>query len=312
MSLSDVVHVTDLYPSRNGGPDGSLARLDPVVYGKDPDTSPLAPELVQQYRSNGFLIINGLFNDQEIRCFQRELARLRDATETSPNEETIVEPGSGDVRSIFMVHSINPVFAKLASDQRLAGIAEYILDDQVYIHQSRLNYKPGFHGKEFYWHSDFETWHVEDGMPRMRALSMSITLTDNYEYNGPLMLIPGSHNNFIVCSGETPANHFQQSLKKQEYGVPGADHLASLVNRHGICSATGAAGSVIIFDCNIMHGSNGNITPFPRSNIFLVYNAITNRVRGPFCDQPPRPEWVASRKTIKPVIPTVYSSTDYA
>ena len=53
-------------------------------------------------------------------------------------------------------------------------IAEQILGSQVYIHQSRVNLKPGFKGKEFYWHSDFETWHIEDGMPRMRALSCSI------------------------------------------------------------------------------------------------------------------------------------------
>src|SRR3546814_3200003 len=57
---------------------------------------------------------------------------------------------------------------RLAADERLAGVARFLLDDTVYIHQSRLNYKPGFQGKEFYWHSDFETWHVEDGMPRMR------------------------------------------------------------------------------------------------------------------------------------------------
>lgn len=62
---------------------------------------------------------------------------------------------------------------------RLLDIAQFLLDDEVYIHQSRLNYKPGFRGKEFYWHSDFETWHVEDGMPRLRALSISITLTEN-------------------------------------------------------------------------------------------------------------------------------------
>src|SRR3546814_19751740 len=72
-----------------------------------------------------------------------------------------------------------------------------------YIHQSRLNYKPGFKGKEFYWHSDFETWHVEDGMPRMRALSMSVLLAENTPHNGPLMLIPGSHQSFLTCVGET-------------------------------------------------------------------------------------------------------------
>src|SRR5690606_35110836 len=128
----------------------------------------------------------------EVACFQRELDSLRKSEELKKSEQTITEPGSGETRSIFRVHDVSRLFKELAADQRLAGLARYLLDDDVYIHQSRLNYKPGFRGKEFYWHSDFETWHVEDGMPRMRALSMSITLTENYPHNGPLMLIPGS------------------------------------------------------------------------------------------------------------------------
>lgn len=312
MSLLDIAHITDNYPSRDGRANTLLERKDPVVYSKNPEQSPIAYELVEQYKHNGFLIINKLFSDEESHCFQNELARMRDTPEIRQKDEAIVEPSSGDVRSIFRAHSISPVFEKLASDRRLAGLAEYILGDQVYIHQSRINYKLGFRGKEFYWHSDFETWHVEDGMPRMRALSMSISLTNNYEYNGPLMLMPGSHNDYVVCSGETPANHFKQSLKKQEYGVPSDENLTKLADRYGICAATGTAGSVIIFDCNIMHGSNSNITPYPRSNIFLVYNAISNCVIDPFCDRPPRPEWVASRVFIRPVTPTEYKLTDYA
>lgn len=41
-------------------------------------------------------------------------------------------------------------------------------------------------------------------MPRMRSLSCSIVLTDNNEFNGPLMLIPGSQKYFIPCVGRTP------------------------------------------------------------------------------------------------------------
>src|SRR3546814_7448632 len=78
--------------------------------------------------------------------------------------------------------------ARLASDARLADVARFLLDDAVYIHQSRLNYKPGFKGKEFYWHSDFETWHVEAGMPRLRALSLSVLLAAHTPHNGTLML----------------------------------------------------------------------------------------------------------------------------
>ncbi len=90
----------------------------------------------------------------------------------------------------------------------------------MYIHQSRINYKSGFRGREFYWHSDFETWHVEDGLPAMRTLSCSVSLTPNTEHNGPLMVIPGSHRKYVACIGETPENHNLKSLRMQEYGVP--------------------------------------------------------------------------------------------
>src|SRR5690606_14457259 len=117
---------------------------------------------------------------------------------------------------IFAIHEQSALMHRLASDRRLAGVASFLLDDQVYVHQSRLNYKPGFKGKEFYWHSDFETWHVEDGMPRMRALSISVLLSENTVNNGPLMLIPGSHRTFLSCVGETPENHYKQSLRRQD------------------------------------------------------------------------------------------------
>ena len=102
------------------------------------------------------------------------------------------------------------------------------------MHQSRINYKPGFHGKGFNWHSDFETWHAEDGMPSMHAVSASIVLTDNHHFNGPLMLIPGSHKVFVPCLGATPDDHHKQSLKTQEFGVPGNDVLQALIERGGI------------------------------------------------------------------------------
>jgi len=179
-----------------------------------------------------------------------------------------------------------------------------ILASDVYIHQSRVNLKPGFAGKEFYWHSDFETWHVEDGMPRMRAVSCSILLTENYEFNGPLMLVPGSHRKYVTCVGETPDDHYQMSLRSQQFGVPDHASLTSLVEEGGITTATGPVGTVLLFDCNVMHGSNGNITPFPRSNLFFVYNSVANQVVDPFCGKKPRPEFVASRQQQPTIVPS--------
>ena len=118
----------------------------------------------------------------------------------------------------------------------------------------------------------------------MRALSCSVLLTDNNASNGPLMLVPGSHRQFVSCVGETPQDHYKQSLKKQEYGVPDPVSLQMLADQGGIETMTGPAGSVIFFDCNTMHGSNSNISPYPRANVFMVYNSVENWLGAPRFD----------------------------
>src|SRR5690606_35657351 len=211
---------TDLYPSRGGMKGDIVPRQHPVVWAPAEAKAPIAQELVKQYEENGFLVLRDVFTPEEVANLQAELDRLRQAAESMHRPEVITEKGSRQVRSIFKVHELSAVFEKLASDERLAGLASYLMGDEVYLHQTRLNYKPGFHGKEFYWHSDFETWHVEDGMPLPRALSISVSLTDNTPHNGPLLVMPGSHKHYVVCEGETPPENYTMSLQAQETGVP--------------------------------------------------------------------------------------------
>lgn len=295
----------DLYPSRRGREPAILPRRDPVVHGAREQWSedaPLSREQADAFGKNGFIALHGLFEPREIDAICREATHLRTSGGGRLDAETVIaEPGSGAVRSVFKVHEQSEIFARLAADVRLAGVARFLLDDEVYLHQTRMNYKPGFQGKEFYWHSDFETWHVEDGMPRMRALSMTVLLTENTPWNGPLMLIPGSHRHYVACVGETPEEHYKESLRKQEYGVPDHDSLTFLAEQGGIEAPTGPAGTVIVFDCNTMHGSASNITPFPRSNAFIVYNAVSNAVEAPFGPAQPRPEFIATRRSFEPV-----------
>ena len=250
------------------------------------------------FEKNGFLILDAVFTESEVAALRSESSELLTDVTTKNLKEVICEPNSGAVRSVFRAHKLSQPIEEVTNDHRLTRIAQGLLGDAVYIHQTRVNFKPGFKGTEFYWHSVFETWHVEDGMPRMRALSMSITLTENHADNGPLLLIPGSHKTFVTCTGETPDNHHEKSLRKQQFGVPSDEAVSHLIETNGIARAECKAGSVIVFDCNTVHGSNSNITPDPRANIFVVYNAMANAVIDPFCTQPPRPEHVCTRESI--------------
>ena len=290
----------DRYPSRFEPTARVSDRLDPVVFGQNA-SGPLDASQLAFYEANGYLNFEQLLSARELQQYLDELQRLRADESIKDSDAAIVEPDDArELRSIFAVHQSSPVLKALCNHPKLVAIARQLLGGEVYIHQSRINYKGGFRGKEFYWHSDFETWHMEDGVPNMRMVSCSISLTANTPHNGPLMIIPGSHRRYVSCVGATPDNHYKASLKKQEVGVPDDASLDRLVSEFGITAPTGPAGSVTFFECNVMHGSNSNITPLPRSNVFCVYNSLQNKPVEPFCGLAPRPNFIAERLDFTP------------
>ena len=248
-------------------------------------------------------MFNNFLDADTVKRFRDDLRAYENDDSILRSEGTITEPGKQEIRSVFGIHELSDRFDRLTRDPRILDMVHQLLGSEAYIHQSRINFKPGFHGKGFDWHSDFETWHAEDGMPRMRAVSFSIALTDNTPFNGPLMLIPGSHKTFVPCVGRTPEDNYQSSLKKQELGVPNHQDLQKMADQYGIQAPTGPAGSLIIFECNTLHASNANMSPWPRSNLFFVYNSVENQLQQPFCGNKPRPEFLGNRTNTRALKP---------
>jgi ectoine hydroxylase len=293
-ALNSAPGVADLYPTR-GKTEVATPRVDPVVWSGPGAGGPIRPSDLAGFERDGFLAIEELIGPDEIGAYQAELDRLVNDPAVKADERSIVEKASQKVRSVFEVHRISEVFARLVRDERVVGRARQILGSDVYVHQSRINVKPGFGATGFYWHSDFETWHAEDGLPNMRTVSVSIALTENYDTNGGLMIMPGSHRTFLGCAGETPTDNYKRSLQMQDAGTPSDEALTSLADEYGIRLFTGRAGSATWFDCNAMHGSGDNITPYPRSNVFIVFNSVENKALEPFAAPVRRPEFIGAR-----------------
>ncbi|MPV36239.1 ectoine hydroxylase [Georgenia subflava] len=285
-----------MYPTREAAAGGPTAREHPTVWGA-PSDGPFGAEELAAHELRGFTILEDFVSDEEVATFSDELTRLAGDETLRADERVVTEAASGEVRSIFEVQRFSAVIDALTRDPRVLGRARQLLGSDVYLHQTRVNYMPGFKGTGFYWHSDFETWHAEDGMALPRAVSCSIALTENYPFNGGLMVMPGSHRTFVPGIGATPEDNYRSSLKAQEIGVPTEEAVTGLAHTHGIDQFTGPAGSALWFDSNIMHGSGNNITPFPRSNIFLVFNSVENALDEPYGAAAPRPGYIANRDT---------------
>jgi ectoine hydroxylase len=289
--------IKDLYPTRREQ-ERILDRLDPVIFGDGKSSSKhaLSIEELKSYEENGFVVIPDVFSKDEVELLLREVQRLAAADQLRGLDELILEPDSDERRSIFSPHRFSDLFRRLSCDHRLVDRVRQVLDSDVYIHHARINIKAALNGKSFPWHSDFETWHAEDGLPRCRVLSAWVMLSENSAFNGPLYLIAGSHKYFVSCAGATPQDHHRTSLRKQEYGVPSLAALQQLTRMGSLEAALGAPGALILHEGNTMHGSSDNISPQPRTNLFFVYNSVFNTPHEkPFSANRFRPEMLGSR-----------------
>lgn len=270
--------VVDRYPTRMDGDPELIDRTDPSVWdftGK----GPIDRATVAAHHARGYSMHRDLFGEAEVAATRDELAEL---AADPPAGDRVVCSAAGEVLGIYEVHAMSGLVAELVRDPRVLDRARQILGSDVHIHQSRVEYLPAFHGKGAYWNSPFETWHAEDGMAAPRSVSVSIPLSEQQELTGELMAMPGSHRTFVP----TP---------RGSGGVPGQVHLTSLAAAYGIERFTDAQGSALIFDANLMQGSADNITPFPRTNLHIVFSSVENQLCTPFAGGEPRPSFLANR-----------------
>lgn len=145
-------------------------------------------------------------------------------------------------------------------------------------------------------------------MPAPRCLSLVVMLDANTAVNGALMVIPGSHHEFVGCPGETPkTGNWEVSLRNQTLGVPSQESIAAAAakstgSKAGLELMTGPPGTVFVFDCNLLHASASNPSPSGRRNVFIAFNSIHNKLGEPYSGEG-RPEHLAARDpaTTRPV-----------
>lgn len=283
----------DLYPSRTNE-EKILLRVDPTVYSNEMiGEHSLDEKQLKYYEENGFIVFPNMFSKDEVNEFKEELKNLEKDSSLRQQEEFISEPDSNQLRTIFNQHLFSRVYKKLSKDKRILDKVQQILGSDVYIHHGRVNIKRAYNGKSFPWHSDFETWHSEDGMPNCRCLSAWVMLTDNTQFNGPLYLLKGSHKKFVSCQGQTPKDNYKKSLKKQEYGVPSVGAIREISSNEDMYAALGNAGTLVIHDGNIIHGSPDNISMSDRTNAFFVFNSVENTPVEPFAAKQKRANFLS-------------------
>ncbi|MEL6197264.1 MAG: phytanoyl-CoA dioxygenase family protein [Pseudomonadota bacterium] len=239
----------------------------------------LTAEQLKQFDEEGWIFLPNCFSEEEVAVLKAEAEKIY-----AEDRPEVWRERSGAPRTAFAAHTYNDAFGILGRHPRLIEPLEQVFGEQVYMHQYKVNAKAKFTGDVWQWHQDYGTWARDDGMPEPRAMNISVFLDEVYPFNGPLMLIPKSHKKGVLEAGHDTTTTSYPLWTLDESLVE------KLVDEGGLVAPTGKAGGVLMFHGNLVHGSAGNITPFPRTIVYLTLNAVSNYIR-----TPTREAWIAHR-----------------
>ena len=241
----------------------------------------LNDEQQQAYRDKGYVLLPDLFSAAELAVLDAAMIEVlnRDGPEVAREQD-------GSVHLVYGMHLFDERLYTLSRHPRIVEPCRQLADGEVFVHQSRVNAKQ-YHGAMVDWHQDFGIYHRVDGLPEPRGIVVGIFLDEVNNCNAPLLCVPGSHREGLIEAAVNSDGEIEQSARYR-YDIS-RETLTSLVERFGVESVTGPAGSVLFMDGCLVHGSGVNMTPMRRA---ILYINLTDTDNHGTCF---RPEYQAAR-----------------
>jgi len=239
---------------------------------------------VKDYADKGWIVLPSLLDSDEVAVLNAAVE-----TVTSYDGPEVARENNGAPHVVYGMHLLDDRFSALAHHPALVAAAEQLLGEKFFVHQSRVNVKQT-DGSIVKWHQDFGTYHRVDGLPNPEGIMIGVFLDEINPCNAPVLGIPGSHKHGIVSEAAIdPSNDDYETVARYRYDIT-PETIASLTDEHGMEPIMGPAGSVLLMDMTVVHGSTVNITPLRRVILYLNVSVVSNKG-----ESYERPEYYAAR-----------------
>lgn len=244
----------------------------------------LTEQQTNEYRTRGWTVLDGAFSAVEVDTLSTAALEVLDR----PGPE-VGREDNGSPHVCWGMHLFDKRLAAFVRHPTLVAAAKELLGEDFFVHQSRINIKQT-NGSIVAWHQDFGTYHRVDGVPDPRGIMIAVFLDDVTEVNAPLLAVPGSHAEGLVSTANVdPTSPDFEQVSKYRYDIT-PDTMERLVTQYGLETITGSAGSMLLMDMTVVHGSSVNISPLRRLLLYVNVCPVTNRG-----ESFERPEYFAAR-----------------
>jgi phytanoyl-CoA hydroxylase len=219
----------------------------------------LTPGQIASYRKDGFLLIEGFLDPEELEEWRRcteEAVRVRIESTTYLHNQ-----GNGDdfyaqvFTQALKLAEVHDGMRRLMHDERLGRLAATLAGvDGIRIWHDQALIKPPF-GNPTGWHVDNPFWSFSS----KDAISIWVALDDATLSNGCLWYLPGTQN--MATFETTDISPNQRDLFKQ---YPEWEKIESVA-----CPCS--AGSAVLHNGLTAHGAGANMTNRPRRAMTCAY-----------------------------------------
>ncbi len=222
-------------------------------------------EQIAQYHEDGYLMVEDLFDAQEMELLLNigRGDRVKSKLVDNPKDT------SGRESKLWLTNDIDTptIYNAICRSHRVAASMDDLMGAEMYLYHYKMMVKEPRVGGAWEWHQDYGYWYNNEALyPDMASCYIAVDRA--YKGNGCLQVLKGSHKLGRIEHGT--------------YGTQtGADpQRVALASKHMelvYCEMT--PGTALFFHGNLLHRSDPNESEDPRWSLICCYNAKHNPVR---------------------------------
>ena len=162
-----------------------------------------------------------------------------------------------NIRRLRKAVDQHPELWAFATDRCVVDLVADLLGPDLRFHSGKLNFKWSAGGDAVRWHQDIQAWpHTS-----FSVLTFGVYLEDTESAQGPLTAIPGSHRGPLFDQFDD-AGGWTGAVMPHDVATLPTDKAVEL---------GGPAGTVVLLDCRVVHGSAVNVSSRMRPLLLYVY-----------------------------------------
>jgi ectoine hydroxylase len=221
----------------------------------------LSAEEISRFWRDGYLMIEGLFSEEEISLLH---STARSDRELDKHAFGRADGEGGNVRLSLWNHPGDNIYGMFARCEKMVGRVEDLLEDEVYHYHSKMILKDPRTGGAWTWHQDYGYWY-QNGLLYPDLVSVSIAVDPATRENGCLQVIRGSHR----------MGRIDHVLTGDQAGAD-MERVNACLERMELVHVEMEPGDALFFHANLLHRSDQNRSEHSRWSMICCYNTRTN------------------------------------